>query len=109
MAERLPEPQWLDDEEMGAWLALNGVILLLPGALDSQMQRDNGLTMFEYGTDSSPSTDHPTRSCSRTTLRTVSSASRPFTSRRASSTSCSSTPTTQGEGWAGGCSRLPMT
>src|SRR3954465_12147522 len=48
MAERLPEPQSLDDEEMGAWLALNGVILLLPGALDSQMQRDNGITMFEY-------------------------------------------------------------
>jgi DNA-binding MarR family transcriptional regulator len=48
MAERLPEPRWLDDEEMGAWLALNGVILLLPGALDSQMQRDNGITMFEY-------------------------------------------------------------
>ncbi len=33
---------------MGAWLALNGVILLLPAALDSQMQRDNGITMFEY-------------------------------------------------------------
>jgi DNA-binding MarR family transcriptional regulator len=48
MAERLPEPRWLDDEEMGAWLALNGVILLLPAALDSQMQRDNGITMFEY-------------------------------------------------------------
>ena len=48
MAERSPEPRWLDDEEMSAWLALNGVILLLPGALDSQMQRDNGITMFEY-------------------------------------------------------------
>jgi DNA-binding MarR family transcriptional regulator len=48
MAEQWPEPRWLDDEEMGAWLALNGVILLLPGALDSQMQRDNGITMFEY-------------------------------------------------------------
>jgi len=48
MAERLPEPRWLDDEEMSAWLALNGVILLLPGTLDSQMQRDNGITMFEY-------------------------------------------------------------
>jgi DNA-binding MarR family transcriptional regulator len=42
------DPQWLDDEEMGAWLSFNGVMLLLPGALDSQMQRDNGLTMFEY-------------------------------------------------------------
>ena len=48
MAERLPEPRWLDDDEMSAWLALNGVILLLPAALDSQMQRDNGITMFEY-------------------------------------------------------------
>jgi DNA-binding MarR family transcriptional regulator len=48
MAERMPEPRWLDDEEMSAWLALNGVILLLPAALDSQMQRDNGITMFEY-------------------------------------------------------------
>jgi DNA-binding MarR family transcriptional regulator len=48
MAERSPEPRWLDDEEMSAWLALNGVILLLPAALDSQMQRDNGITMFEY-------------------------------------------------------------
>jgi DNA-binding MarR family transcriptional regulator len=42
------EPHWLDEDEMRAWLALNGVILLLPGALDSQMQRDNGITMFEY-------------------------------------------------------------
>jgi DNA-binding MarR family transcriptional regulator len=48
MEERLPEPRWLDDEEMGAWLALNGVILLLPAALDSQMQRDSEITMFEY-------------------------------------------------------------
>src|SRR3954454_23244578 len=48
LAEQAVEPRWLDDEEMGAWLALNGVILLLPAALDSQMQRDNGITMFEY-------------------------------------------------------------
>src|SRR5919202_252764 len=48
MTERGVEPRWLDDEEMAAWLALNGVILLLPAALDSQMQRDNGITMFEY-------------------------------------------------------------
>jgi DNA-binding MarR family transcriptional regulator len=48
MTENPGEPRWLDDEEMRAWLALNGVILLLPGTLDSQMQRDNGITMFEY-------------------------------------------------------------
>jgi DNA-binding MarR family transcriptional regulator len=44
----IDEPPWLDDDEMRAWLALNGVILLLPGSLDSQMQRANGITMFEY-------------------------------------------------------------
>ena len=48
MTEHTGEPRWLDDDEMRAWLALNGVILLLPGQLDSQMQRDNGITMFEY-------------------------------------------------------------
>jgi DNA-binding MarR family transcriptional regulator len=48
MAEQVAEPRWLDDEEMGSWLAFNGAILLLPAALDSQMQRDNGITMFEY-------------------------------------------------------------
>ena len=48
MTDHPVEPRWLDDEEMRAWLALNGVILLLPGTLDSQMQRDNGITMFEY-------------------------------------------------------------
>ena len=48
MTEHPEEPHWLDEDEMRAWLALNGVILLLPGALDSQMQRDNGITMFEY-------------------------------------------------------------
>jgi DNA-binding MarR family transcriptional regulator len=48
MTEHPAEPRWLDEDEMRAWLALNGVILLLPGAIDSQMQRDNGITMFEY-------------------------------------------------------------
>ena len=42
------EPRWLDDEERAAWLSLAGVITLLPGALDAQLQRDAGLTHFEY-------------------------------------------------------------
>jgi DNA-binding MarR family transcriptional regulator len=33
---------------MDAWLSFVGVMLLMPGALDSQMQRENGITMFEY-------------------------------------------------------------
>lgn len=42
------EPRWLDDEERGAWLALVGVIMRLPGALDAQLQRDAGISHFEY-------------------------------------------------------------
>ena len=42
-------PQWLDDEESEAWMALMGVLMRLPNALDRQLQRDTGLTHFEYG------------------------------------------------------------
>jgi DNA-binding MarR family transcriptional regulator len=42
------EPRWLDAEERDAWLGLVGVSLLLPTLLDSQLQRDAGLTTFEY-------------------------------------------------------------
>src|ERR671933_1449556 len=48
MTDSPNEPRWLDDDEMRSWLALNGVILLLPGTLDSHMQRTNGITLFEY-------------------------------------------------------------
>src|SRR3954453_8462593 len=33
---------------MERWLRMHGGGLLLPDALESQMQRDNGITMFEY-------------------------------------------------------------
>lgn len=42
------EPQWLSETEQAAWVALSGVMLRLPGVLDAQLQRDSGLTMFEY-------------------------------------------------------------
>ena len=42
------EPLWLDGEETDAWMALVGVLLTLPGALDSQLQHDSGMTFFEY-------------------------------------------------------------
>jgi DNA-binding MarR family transcriptional regulator len=42
------EPQWLTKAEQAAWVALSGVMLKLPGVLDAQLQRDSGLTMFEY-------------------------------------------------------------
>jgi DNA-binding MarR family transcriptional regulator len=42
------EPRWLDPDERAAWLSLAGLMTLLPAALDAQLQRDAGLTHFEY-------------------------------------------------------------
>lgn len=42
------EPQWLQRNEQDAWIPLVPVLLLLPGALDAQLQRDAGLTFYEY-------------------------------------------------------------
>ena len=42
------ETQWLDADERAAWLRLAAVVELLPGALDTQLRRDSGLTHFEY-------------------------------------------------------------
>ena len=41
-------PRWLDAEEELAWITLASVIMRLPGALDAQLQRDAGLSHFEY-------------------------------------------------------------
>ena len=43
------ETQWLTEDEQRAWRALMAVVVLLPGALDIQLQRDAGLSNFEYG------------------------------------------------------------
>ncbi|HET7388522.1 MAG TPA: MarR family transcriptional regulator [Nocardioidaceae bacterium] len=40
--------EWLDEAEQRAWLRLAGVMLKLAPALDSQLQRDSGLTHFDY-------------------------------------------------------------
>ena len=48
MAER--EQRWLGPTEQEAWLGLIAVVELLPGALDTQLQRDAGLSHFEYMT-----------------------------------------------------------
>lgn len=41
-------PRWLDQDERASWLALAGVLIRLPAALDAQLQRDAGLSHFEY-------------------------------------------------------------
>jgi DNA-binding MarR family transcriptional regulator len=40
--------QWLTDEEQRAWRRLGAVTMLLPAALESQLQRDAGITHFGY-------------------------------------------------------------
>ncbi|WP_101829688.1 MarR family winged helix-turn-helix transcriptional regulator [Frankia canadensis] len=43
-----PQPRWLDAAEQETWLALVGVLIRLPAALDAQLQRDAGISHFEY-------------------------------------------------------------
>ncbi|GAA4568912.1 MarR family winged helix-turn-helix transcriptional regulator [Micromonospora coerulea] len=42
------EPRWLDAEEQETWLALLSMLVRLPGALDTQLQREAGVSHFEY-------------------------------------------------------------
>jgi len=46
----MSEPRWLSPAQLDAWKRLVAVVELLPGILDSQLQRDAGLTHFEYFT-----------------------------------------------------------
>ncbi|MFI0356405.1 MarR family winged helix-turn-helix transcriptional regulator [Actinomadura sp. 9N407] len=40
---------WLDDDQQDLWQALLTVVIALPAALDRQLQRDAGISNFEYG------------------------------------------------------------
>jgi DNA-binding MarR family transcriptional regulator len=42
------EPRWLDDEQQRAWRRLAAVVLRLPAALEAQLQREAGMSHFEY-------------------------------------------------------------
>lgn len=44
----MTEPDWLTDEQQQAWRALVAVLLKLPVELDRQLQRDAGLSHYEY-------------------------------------------------------------
>ena len=45
---RQPETVWLDDDQQRAWRQLLSMIMELPAALESDLQRTTGLTTFEY-------------------------------------------------------------
>jgi DNA-binding MarR family transcriptional regulator len=40
--------EWLDERQQRAWRATTGMLIRLPAALDAQLQRDQGLSHFEY-------------------------------------------------------------
>jgi DNA-binding MarR family transcriptional regulator len=40
--------RWLDAEDEEAWLTLVSLLMRLPAALDAQLQRDAGISHFEY-------------------------------------------------------------
>ncbi len=42
------QPRWLTPEQEQAWLALLAAMIWLPAAVDSQLQRDAGITKTEY-------------------------------------------------------------
>jgi DNA-binding MarR family transcriptional regulator len=42
------EVEWLEPEQLRSWMTLAALMFKLPGALDYQLQRDSGLTHFEY-------------------------------------------------------------
>lgn len=44
----MDQPRWLDDDEQRAWRRLAAVILKLPSELEAQLQRDSGMSHFEY-------------------------------------------------------------
>ena len=46
--EQPREPRWLDADERETWLGLAGMLVRLGPALDAQLQRDAGLSYFEY-------------------------------------------------------------
>jgi DNA-binding MarR family transcriptional regulator len=44
----MDQPRWLDDDEQHAWRRLAALVLKLPSELEAQLQRDAGMSHFEY-------------------------------------------------------------
>jgi DNA-binding MarR family transcriptional regulator len=42
------EPRWLSQDERDAWISLSWLMIKLPGEIDAQLQRDSGISFFEY-------------------------------------------------------------
>ncbi|BBG03780.1 MULTISPECIES: MarR family winged helix-turn-helix transcriptional regulator [Pseudonocardia] len=46
--DAIPATRWLNDDELGAWLANSALMISLPAALDARMRRESELSFFEY-------------------------------------------------------------
>jgi DNA-binding MarR family transcriptional regulator len=44
----MEEPRWLTDDEQRAWRPFVALLFKLPAELDAELQRDSGVTHFEY-------------------------------------------------------------
>jgi DNA-binding MarR family transcriptional regulator len=42
------DPEWLDEQQQAAWQSLLTVVIALPTLLDRQLERDEGMSNFEY-------------------------------------------------------------
>jgi DNA-binding MarR family transcriptional regulator len=49
MTRPAPTPRWLNEDDLVAWVTFAKMLIWLPTALDDQLQRDSGLSHFEYG------------------------------------------------------------
>ena len=70
------DANWLNDEELAAWVRLAAVLELLPAVLDSQLRRDAELTHFDYYTLAMLS-EAPQRTLRMTSLATQTNATLP--------------------------------
>ncbi len=48
MEKDAAEPRWLSADEQAVWRQLERLLFLLPSALDTQLQREAGISIFEY-------------------------------------------------------------
>ena len=76
----MSETRWLTADERRAWVRFAAVVELLPGALDTQLTRDENLTHFDYFTLAMLS-EAPARTLRMTTLAAQTNSTLPRLSR----------------------------
>ena len=81
--ETPPAPRWLSPEERLTWLAMVSMLIRVPAALDAQLQRDAGMSHFEYQVLAGLS-EAPSRTLRMSTLAMLAEGSLPRLSQAVS-------------------------